>query len=152
LSRSIFSDLSWLFPQSVFFPSVHSLLYVLSSTQIHLLLCWAWRWLPAIPATWEVEIRKITVQGQSRKNVYETPSQQMSWPWWFPFVNPSQVEGQVGGLLPNTSAKQEPWDSVQKVAKAKTWPPPQVVEDLPKKLRPWIQIPESEKKKNSFKP
>jgi hypothetical protein len=35
----------------------------------------SWWHKPVIPATWEMEIRKITVEGQPRQKVRETPSQ-----------------------------------------------------------------------------
>jgi hypothetical protein len=36
-----------------------------------------------IPATWEVEMKRITTQGQPGENVINTPSQQRSQMWWF---------------------------------------------------------------------
>jgi hypothetical protein len=35
--------------------------------------------MPVIPATWEVRIRMIVVQGQAREKVRDTPSQPISW-------------------------------------------------------------------------
>jgi hypothetical protein len=40
-------------------------------------------WLTSIiPATWEAEIRKITVQGQKRQKVSGIPSQQQQQNWY----------------------------------------------------------------------
>jgi hypothetical protein len=41
-----------------------------------------WRCIPVIPATWEMEIRRIAVQAQCKQNVSLTPSQPMSRVWW----------------------------------------------------------------------
>jgi hypothetical protein len=51
-----------------------------------------------ILATQEAEIRSIKVQGQRGQKVGETPSQKISWKWWFPAVILSVWEVQVGGL------------------------------------------------------
>jgi hypothetical protein len=37
---------------------------------------------PAIPATWEAEIRRIIIQGKPRQKVSEILSHQISWTWW----------------------------------------------------------------------
>jgi hypothetical protein len=42
-----------------------------------------WWYSSIIPATQEVEIRKIMVQGQPGKNVSKTPSQPANWVWWW---------------------------------------------------------------------
>jgi hypothetical protein len=43
---------------------------------IKIIKVWA-QWLVSlIASTWEVEIRRIMVQGQTRQKVWETPSQQ----------------------------------------------------------------------------
>jgi hypothetical protein len=47
---------------------------------------------PVIPATWEAEIGRIFIQGQPRQKVSKTPSQQVSWTWWYTTMNPSMLE------------------------------------------------------------
>jgi hypothetical protein len=47
-----------------------------SKFYIHFL---AWWLTSVIPATWEVEIRRILVQGQLRQKVSEISSQWISW-------------------------------------------------------------------------
>jgi hypothetical protein len=47
-----------------------------------------------IPATQEVEIRRMEVQDQLGQNS-ETPSQQISWAWWF-----LPVISMTGGMTP----------------------------------------------------
>jgi hypothetical protein len=39
----------------------------------------AWWLMPIIPATWEVEIKRIIVHDYFRQKTRETPSQQVSW-------------------------------------------------------------------------
>jgi hypothetical protein len=43
-----------------------------------------------IPATWEVEIRKITVQGQLNQKISETPCQPVSQVYWYIPVIPAK--------------------------------------------------------------
>jgi hypothetical protein len=42
--------------------------------------------MPEIPATWEAQIRRITVQGQPRQKVSKTLSQQKNQAWWYTSV------------------------------------------------------------------
>jgi hypothetical protein len=41
------------------------------------------KWLtPVIPATWEVAIRRLTIQGQPRQKVLKIPLQSITQAWW----------------------------------------------------------------------
>jgi hypothetical protein len=56
-----------------------------------------------IPATWEVEIRRIVICGQPRQKVSGTPSQQISQAEWHVPVIPTIRKTEVGG--PDKSMK-----------------------------------------------
>jgi hypothetical protein len=54
------------------------------------------QWLTSvIPATQKAEIRRIEVQGQPRRKVSKTPSQQISWTWWYTHVMPTIREAKI---------------------------------------------------------
>jgi hypothetical protein len=54
--------------------------------------------MPVIPTTWEVEIRKITIQGQPGEKLGRTPFQTINWSWWFSPVVPGTWKAWIGGL------------------------------------------------------
>jgi hypothetical protein len=62
---------------------------------------------PVIPATQEVQIRKIIVQGQPRQKVNETPFQQISQAWWFVSIIPVMGEVLVGGSQSKANPRQK---------------------------------------------
>jgi hypothetical protein len=56
----------------------------------------AWWQSPAIPATQEVEIKWIMVQGQPEQKAGKIPSQQRNWAWWYTLAIPATQEAYVG--------------------------------------------------------
>jgi hypothetical protein len=44
-----------------------------------------------VPAIQKAEFRRISVQGHSKEKVSKTPSQQISWVWWFTPVSYMEV-------------------------------------------------------------
>jgi hypothetical protein len=92
------------------------------------------QWLtPIIPAIPEANIVKVTVQGQPRKKVSKTPSEQIKWTWVYPPVIPATWEAEVEGSRPRSSwAKMQ--DPIWKITKAeRTRGGAHVVEHLPSK-------------------
>jgi hypothetical protein len=63
-------------PKSCIFKVIHHLKYLCISCHKKLLAWGQAQWLMTIiPATWEVEAKRITVRGQTRQKVSKTPSQ-----------------------------------------------------------------------------
>jgi hypothetical protein len=45
-----------------------------------------WWLVPVIPATWEMEIRRISIAGRSRQKVSKTPVSTNKLVWWYTSV------------------------------------------------------------------
>jgi hypothetical protein len=61
------------------------------------ILSWVWWLTLVILATQEVEIGRISVQGQLGQKLCETPSQSRSWTWWYISVIPTTQKTSTGG-------------------------------------------------------
>jgi hypothetical protein len=78
-----------------------------------------WWHIPEIPASREVEIWRIMIQGWPRKKVSETPIWTNNLGIVVYICNPSYWEAYIGGLQSKTGSLAKTWDFIWKITKIK---------------------------------